>query len=101
MGKDVLGPLKIINFIHTNYHFWIEKYLILLNVIDAKFVLLTGRLSWPDFESFLKIVPGILSENKTQKKVKMTDFSSKKLKEPFPMSSPSRKSLGLELNLIN
>ena len=37
MGKDVLGPLKIVDFIHMNYHFEIEKYVIHLNVnsLDA------------------------------------------------------------------
>ena len=44
MGKDVLGPLKIVDFIHMNYHFEIEKYVIQHNVnsLDAwKFVLRT------------------------------------------------------------
>jgi len=33
MGKDVLGPLKIVDLIRMNYHFWIEK--IQLNVISS------------------------------------------------------------------
>ena len=35
MGKDVLGPLKIVDLIHMNYHLWIEKYVIQLNVISS------------------------------------------------------------------